>query len=347
MSRHTTILSVLLSIFSIVIFQACKKNGDTPLAGTALAFPIPAGWPAPVYNFDSNRLTVEGVTLGRKLFYDSKLSIDGSVSCAGCHQQYAAFTTYDHDFSHGINFKHGTRNAPTLANLAWSTSFMWDGGITNLEQVTIAHITSPTDMGESINGVIKKLQVDPRYADMFKAAYGDENVTSERMTKAISQFELTLVSNNSRYDKMKRGETSYNVAESSGYDIFKAKCITCHTEPFFTNGSFRNIGLAIDNNIKDFGRMSVTRNAVDSLKFKVPSLRNVEWTIPYGHDGRFNSFDILMEHYRSKVIDGPTTDPLVKNKIPLSNFEIGQLKSFLYTLSDTSFLNNKRFSAPD
>ena len=343
MSRLYTIFSLLLSIFSIVIFQACKKNGDTPFVGTALAFPIPAGWPAPVYNFDSNRLTVGGVALGRKLFYDIKLSIDGSVSCAGCHQQFAAFTTYDHYFSHGINFKHGTRNAPTLTNLAWSTSFMWDGGITNLEQVTIAHITSPTDMGESMNGVIKKLQADARYRNMFKSAYGDENVTSERLIKAISQFELTLVSNNSRFDKMIRGEASFNVAESAGYEFFKSKCLACHSGPFFTNGSFRNIGLAIDNNIKDYGRMRVTGNAVDSLKFKVPSLRNVEWTIPF----RLNSFDILMEHYRSKVADGPTTDPLVKNKIPLSNFEIGQLKSFLYTLTDTAFLNNKRFSAPD
>ena len=347
MSRLFTILSLLLFIFLLVIFQACKKNGDTAIVGTSLTFPIPVGWPAPVYNFDSNRLTVEGVTLGRKLFYDSKLSIDGSVSCAGCHQQFAAFTTYDHDFSHGINFKHGTRNTPTLTNLAWSTSFMWDGGITNLEQVTIAHITSPTDMGESINGVIKKLQADARYTNLFKAAYGDENITSERLAKAISQFELTLVSNYSRYDKMKRGEALFNVAESSGYDIFKSKCINCHAGPFFTDGSFRNIGLAIDNNIKDYGRMRVTANAVDSLKFKVPSLRNVEWSIPYGHDGRFNSFDILMEHYRSKVVDGPTTDPLVKNKIPISNFEIGQIKSFLDTLTDTAFLNNKRFSAPD
>lgn len=347
MSRLFTILSFILTFFSVVIFQACKKNNDTLSIDTPIAFTTPAGWPALVYNFDSNRLTVEGVALGRKLFYDTKLSIDGSVSCAGCHQQFAAFTTYDHDFSHGINFKHGTRNAPTLANLAWSKSFMWDGGITNLEQVSIAHITSPADMGESINGVINKLRADAQYHNLFKAAYGDENVTGERMTKAISQFVLTMVSNNSKYDKMKRGEASFNVAENSGYDIFKAKCITCHAEPFFTDGSFRNIGLAIDNNIKDYGRMRITANAVDSLKFKVPSLRNVEWTIPFMHDGRFNSFDILMEHYRGKVVDGPTTDPLVKNKIPITNFEIGQIKSFLYTLTDTTFLNDKRFSSPD
>ena len=346
MSRLSIILAIVITAFSFIVLQACKKNGDTPVIGTSLAFAIPAGWPSPVYNFDSNRLTVEGFALGRKLFYDGKLSLDGSVSCAGCHQQYAAFTTYDHDFSHGINFKHGTRNAPTLANLAWSKNFMLDGGIPNLEQVTIAHITSPDEMGETMNGVLKKLQADANYRNLFKAAYGDENVTSERMTKAISQFVLLLVSNNSKYDKMKRGEAGFNVSENLGYDIFKAKCITCHVEPFFTDQGFRNLGLQVDGQIKDNGRMRITGNHLDSLKFKVPSLRNIEWTIPYGHDGRFNSFDLLMEHYRSKVVDGPTTDPLVKNKIPISNFEIGQIKSFLYTLTDTAFLNDKRFSSP-
>ncbi|MCY7422444.1 MAG: cytochrome-c peroxidase [Chitinophagaceae bacterium] len=347
MSRLVTISLLLISGLVILVLQACKKNDATPYIGTSLEFIKPAGWPTPAYNFDSNRLTVEGFALGRKLFYDGKLSMDGSVSCASCHQQYAAFTTYDHDFSHGINYKHGTRNAPTLSNLAWSNSFMWDGGITNLEQVTIAHITSPTEMGETINGVLKKLQVDATYRKLFRAAFGDENVTGERMTKALSQFALMIVSNNSRYDKMKRGEITFNIAENMGYDIFREKCAGCHAEPFFTDHSFRNIGLTINGSLKDYGRMRITGNSMDSLKFKVPTLRNVEWTIPYGHDGRFNSFDLLMEHYRSKVIDGPTTDPLVKNKIPVSNFEIGQIKAFLYTLTDTAFLNDKRFSSPD
>jgi len=166
------------------------------------------------------------------------------------------------------------------------------------------------------------------------------------MTMALSQFVLTMVNNNSKYDKVKRGEATFNLAESLGYDIVKNKCVTCHTEPLFTDNSFRNVGLPINNNIKDYGRITITRNAVDSLKFRVPSLRNVEWTAPYGHDGRFNNLDLVMEHYRSKVVDGPTTDPLVKNKIPISNFEIGQIKAFLYTLTDNNYLNDQRFSAP-
>ena len=347
MSRLFAICLVVFSGLIILVMQACRKIEGTPYVGTALDFTTPAGWPTPVYNFDSNRLTVEGFALGRKLFYDAGLSLDGSVSCASCHQQDAAFTTYDHDCSHGINYQHGTRNAPTLSNLAWSNSFMWDGGISKLEQVTIAHLTSPTEMGETINGVLKKLHANATYRNLFRAAVGDESITGERMTKALSQFVLMMVSNNSRYDKMKRGEITFNVAENMGYDIFKTKCSSCHVELFFTDKSFRNIGLTIDDNIKDYGRMRITGNRTDSLKFKVPSLRNVEWTIPYGHDGRFNSFDLLMEHYRSKVIDGPTTDPLVKNKIAISNFEIGQIKAFLYTLTDTAFLNNKRFSSPD
>lgn len=347
MSRLTIIVSLLATIVVLVIFASCKKNDLLPEVGTAIDFKIPTGWPAPSYNFDSNRLTAEGVALGRKLFYETNLSIDGTVSCAGCHQQYAAFTTYDHDFSHGINFKHGTRNAPTLANLAWRKNFMADGSISTLEQVSIAHITSPNEMGETLNGVLAKLQANANYRSLFNKAYGDENITTERMIKSLSQFVLTLVSKDSKYDKMKRGETTYNVAENLGYEIFKTKCITCHAEPFFTDDSFRNTGLTLDNTIKDVGRMRVTSNRLDSLKFRVPSLRNIEWTIPYSHDGRFNSFDLIMEHYRSKVNDGPTTDPLVKNKIPISNFEIGQLKAFIYTLTDTSYLNNKMFSQPD
>jgi cytochrome c peroxidase len=166
------------------------------------------------------------------------------------------------------------------------------------------------------------------------------------MTRALSQFMLMMVNNNSKYDKVKRGEATFNLAEDLGYDIFKAKCAGCHTEPFFTDNSFRNTGMPLNPNIKDLGRMSITRNPADSLKFKVPSLRNVQWTAPYGHDGRFNNLDLVMEHYRGKVVDGPTTDPLVKNKIALSNFEIGQIKAFLYTLTDSTFMNDERFSAP-
>ncbi len=350
MKKVFTISVCTTLIFAVIIFIACKKNDvsspNGSLPGTPLQFVVPAGWPAPQYNFDSNRLTKEGFELGRKLFYDGRLSKDGNVPCASCHQQFAAFATFDHDLSHGVNFRLTTRNTPGLSNLAWVKDFMWDGGINHLDLQPLAPITATNEMGETIAGVLAKLNTDATYRQMFKAAFGDETINTQRMTKALSQFVLMMVNNNSKYDKVKRGEATFNLAEGLGYDIFKAKCVSCHTEPLFTDNTFRNNGMPINNNLKDYGRMLITRNPADSLKFRVPSLRNVEWTAPYGHDGRFNNLDLVMEHYRSKVVNGATTDPLVKNKIPLSNYEIGQIKAFLYTLTDTAYLNGVQFSAP-
>jgi cytochrome c peroxidase len=351
MRRINTISLILLICFATFIFEACKKNDvNTPgtgAVGTQLEFKIPKGWPQPQYNFDSNRITQEGFVLGQKLFYDGRLSKDGNVPCASCHQQFAAFATFDHDFSHGVNNTLTTRNSPGLANLAWTKDFMWDGGVNHLDLQPLAPLTSPNEMGETISNVINKLKGDATYRQMFKAAFGDETINTQRMTKALSQFMLMMVNDNSKYDKVMRGEATFNLAESLGYDIFKAKCASCHKEPLFTDNTFRNTGLPIIyENISDYGRMKITRNAADSLKFKVPSLRNVEWTAPYGHDGRFNNLDLVMEHYRSRVVNGPTTDPLVKNKIPLSNFEIGQIKAFLYTLTDSTYMHASKFGAP-
>ncbi len=350
MTRLHTILLLFVVCLGLVTFEACKKN-DVQLpgngqVGTPLAFTIPAGWPATAYNFDSNKITKQGFELGRKLFYDGNLAKDGFTSCASCHQQFAAFVTFDHDFSHGVNNTFTTRNATGLQNLAWTKNFMYDGGINHLDLQPLAPLTAPNEMGETITGVLQKLQADGKYRQMFTAAFGNDQITTQRMTRALSQFILMMINNNSKYDRVMRNEASFNLAESLGYKIFKSKCTNCHTEPLFTDNTFRNTGISINMNIKDVGRMKVTNNPLDSLKFKVPSLRNVEVTAPYGHDGRFNNLDIVMEHYRSRVINGPTTDPLVKNGISLSNFEIGQIKAFLYTLTDSTYLTDKRFSAP-
>jgi cytochrome c peroxidase len=152
-----------------------------------------------------------------------------------------------------------------------------------------------------------------------------------------------MVSSNSKYDKVLRNEASFTTSEQSGYNIFKQKCASCHVEPLFTDYSYRNIGMPVDAFLNDKGRIRVTGNSIDSLKFKVPTLRNADLSFPYGHDGRFTSYDQVFEHYRSGVVNGPTTDPLVRDRIPLSNFEFGQLKSFISTLTDTSFINNKKF----
>jgi cytochrome c peroxidase len=188
------------------------------------------------------------------------------------------------------------------------------------------------------------LRLDNSYRTYFKAAFGDETINADRMTTALTQFVLTMVSSNSQYDKVMRGEATFTLPEQTGYEIFKVKCASCHTEPLFTDNMFRNTGIPVDPFANDLGRFMVTSSSGDILKFKVPSLRNSQRTFPYGHDGRFFFLDNVLEHYRSGVVKDPATDPIVRNGISLSNYEIGQLKAFLYSLTDTGFLNNRHFS---
>lgn len=308
-----------------------------------VAFKVPKGWPKPVYDFSKNPLTEEGFALGKKLFYDGRLSKDGNFSCGTCHQQFGAFNTYDHSLSHGYNNALTTRNAPGLFNLAWQKDFMWDGGINHLDLQPLAPITAENEMAETLENVIAKLKADKEYRKLFKAAFGDEAINTQRLGKALSQFMLQLVSSNSKYDKVKRGEASFILPERLGYQIFLQKCVSCHTEPLFTDHSYRNTGLKMDEVLKDPGRMRITNRPGDSLKFKVPSLRNVAMTFPYGHDGRFFSLMNVFEHYRKNMVIGHTTDSLLRNRLPLSNYEIGQLTAFLFTLTDSSFLKDPRF----
>lgn len=341
MKWQITIASILIFL---IIATAFTNNGNKP---TPLVFKVPPGWPQPVYDFKQNPLTLQGFELGRKLFYDGRLSKDGNFPCASCHQQFAAFATYDHNLSHGYNNSFTTRNAPALQNLAWQKAFMWDGGINHLDAQPLAPITAPNEMAETVENIIKKLSADAEYRAMFKAAFGSPQITTQRIMQALSQFEVMLVSSNSKYDKVMRGEAQFNLPESLGYAIFKQKCASCHAEPFFTDFSYRNNGMPMDVVLKDEGRMKITGNPADSLKFKVPSLRNVAVTEPYGHDGRFFFLINVFDHYRKNMVVGPTTDSLLKNKLPLSNYEIGQLTAFLYTLTDTSFLKNPRFAPPN
>jgi cytochrome c peroxidase len=338
----------------LMMIGVCLAAGSSFIAGDAarhkaepVRLTVPQGWPQPVYNFKENPLTKEGIELGRRLFYDGRLSKDGNFPCASCHQQFAAFATFDHDFSHGFNNSLTTRNAPALFNLAWQPAFMYDGGINHLDLQPLAPLTAPNEMGETINGVLQKLRADKTYRTLFTAAFGDATINTQRMTKALSQFLLTLVSANSKYDKVMRGEVAFNLPEQLGYGIFRQKCSSCHREPLFTDFSYRNVGLTLDTTVNDTGRMHITRDAADSLKFKVPSLRNVALTAPYGHDGRFFSLYDVLDHYRKSVVPSVTTDSLVKNGIPLSNFEIGQLTAFLYTLTDSAFIKDPRFGLPD
>lgn len=344
MVTRCTISIALLLFVGVAIIAACNKSGNDAAAARPLTFTIPEGFPPPVYTFQNNPLTEQGFELGKKLFYDGRLSRDGNFPCASCHQQFAAFANFDHNLSHGFNNQFTFRNAPALQNLAWGKEMHWDGGINNIEVQPLAPITAPNEMAEDVAVVIQKLQKDSLYPKMFRAAFGDETINSQRMLLAITQFVASLVSANSKYDKVKKGQAVYTDAEQKGYDIFQSKCTGCHQEPLLTDLSFRNTGLPLDPYLKDIGRMRITSKKEDSLKFKVPSLRNVMLTFPYGHDGRFASVRGMLDHYSDGVQVSANVDPLVKNKIPLSNVDKFYLIQFFYTLTDSTFLKDPRFA---
>lgn len=346
MKKLYVILTISFIVLGAMVIESCRKSGDKAPATTPLAFNVPQGFPTPVFNFTASPVTQEGFDLGRRLFYDGRLSKDGNFPCASCHQQFAAFATFDHDLSHGFNNQFTTRNAPGLFNLAWHAAFQWDGGVNHLEVQPLAPITAPNEMAEDVNNVIEKLKQDEKYPVMFRAAFGTDEINSQRMLKALSQFMIMMVSGDSKYDKMKRGEATFNSAEQAGYATFQAKCASCHAEPMFSDFSFRNNGLALNSYLKDYGRMRITNKPSDSLKFKVPSLRNVYETYPYMHDGRFYNLSQVLEHYSSGIQASATLDPLLQNRIPLTSTEKFNLIYFLGTLSDTSFTKDKRFGQP-
>lgn len=306
----------------------------------------PDGWPKPNDIFKNNPLTEEGFQLGRKLFYDGQLSRDGKFACSSCHEQSSAFATFDHDLSHGFNNQFTTRNTPAIQNMAWIPLYHWDGSISSLELQPLNPITAHNEMAETIDAVLKKLHKDKSYAPLFAKAFGENQITEDRMLKALAQFTGSMISADSKYDRVKNGKEVFNPSELHGYEIFQSKCESCHKEPLFTDNSFRNNGLTIDNYLKDSGRMIVTNNPEDFLKFRVPSLRNVGVTQPYMHDGRFYSLESVIDHYTTGIVESNTLDPILKNKIPLDRREKYDLLKFLYTLTDSSFLKDERFAAP-
>ncbi len=317
----------------------------TLLRSTPLYLQIPIGWPKTNYDFSKNPLTEEGFQLGRQLFYDPILSKDSTISCASCHLQATGFTHVDHSLSHGIDGKIGDRNSMTMMNLAWSKTFMWDGGVNHLDVQALNPITSPVEMNETLTNVVQKLQKSEKYKSLFVAAFGDEKITGQRVLKALSQFELLLVTANSKYDKVMRKEASFTDQEQNGYQLFKINCASCHTEPLFTNGTFQNNGIPLDTTLNDIGRQRITEKSEDYMKFKVPTLRNIQFTNPYMHDGRFNKLTQVIEHYNSIIVNKSLPKQLQK-RMNLTDNERVDLVAFLLTLTDNEFLFNKRFAYP-
>ena len=307
---------------------------------------FPEKFPPPQYDFKKNPLSKVKIELGRVLFYDPILSKDSSVSCASCHSPYNAFAHTDHALSHGINDQIGNRNAPALFNLAWNQSFMWDGAVNHIDVQPLAPITHPKEMGEDLTKMIQKLNKSKFYTSMFHKTYGTKKITTEMVLTSLAQFQLSLISANSKYDRVKSCKETFNEKEQKGYALFLKHCNSCHTEPLFTNHTFANNGLSLDTNIRDYGRWNITKQSVDSLTFKVPSLRNISFTYPYMHDGRFGKLSQVLNHYSNTIKPNNLLSQPLKGSLELSSDEKTEIIAFLLTLNDTSFIKNEKHQFP-
>ena len=324
----------------VLLLCGCAKTDRTPTHPVQV--PTPVGWPAPVQS--TAGLTQEGVALGRALFYETALSSDNTISCGSCHEQRAAFGTFDHDLSHGIGNSHSHRNALPLQNLAWKPLFGWAGQSSSMQSIILHHLESPVDMGGNLAAAMQRLQQSGQYRQMHNAAFGTTAISASSILRALEMFLLTMVSSNSRYDKVLRGDASFNLPEQTGFTIFQNKCGACHAGVLQTSHAFKNIGLSYNPATADIGRKEITGAPADSLRFLIPSLRNVMVSYPYTHDGRVKDVYDMMEHYNSKVVNQSSTDAEVRNGISLSNFEKGQLVAFLLTLTDSTFLANPQLA---
>lgn len=378
MKALTKILA--LSLIIILLFS-CKKNPPPEWIPTFEPTPyeieIPFGFPRKLNIPADNPMTVEGVELGRYLFYDGRVSgrdhPDSLMSCGTCHLQENSFEVgIDHPkYQGGITF--GVTGIETphvmlpLINLVWNHSgYLWNGYVNennpnplhrNIEALTLMSILAPHEMNSDTNRAKELIQNTTGYPELFEKAFGTPEVTVDRMGKAISQFIRTLISSNSRFDKYMRGEVQLTPSELNGFVLFTteegADCFHCHGgygNPLFTTHLYYNNGKdSIFNDTRD--RYAITGDPMDHGAYKAPTLRNIELTAPYMHDGRFKDLDEVIDFYSHHLINTPYIDPLmhhVANEgVQLTNKEKEDLKAFIRTLRDDDFLTNPAFSRPE
>ncbi len=352
-----------------------NKGNQTP--GTPLKLDIPGYFPEMKVPAD-NPTTKQGVKLGRMLFYDPILSSDSSMSCSSCHKQENAFAS-NKRFNEGVQGIEGFRNAMSLANVGFYPAFNWHGSATNLARQALEPVLNPIEMSASWPGVVKRLKRHPQYPELFEEAFGDKPITRELVTKAIAQFERTLISHNSKWDQVLRKaneggigiqQAASNIlspSELRGLNLFnteRADCFHCHggtgTQPLLTNNEFINNGLDSmgpdELNFEDPGRGGVTGNRMDNGRFRTPTLRNIELTAPYMHDGRFETLKAVVDFYSGDLQPAQNVDANIRKHLPANRWASGgvnlterekkDLISFLKTFTDTAFVNNPRFSNP-
>lgn len=358
--RQTT--SLLLVLF-LVACSDDKENDDghglgldnTPYVLTTGSFP-----PPPIA--DDNPLTVQKVELGKILFYEKRLSLDNSMSCASCHRQEHAFSDTSR-FSVGVHGLPGARQAMAVFNMAWNQNgFFWDGRAPLLRDQSLMPIEDSLEMAEDLDNVIEKLSALKLYRNQFVRAFGSAEITEERMSHALEAFMNSITSVNSRYDAYLRGEIQLSAAEERGRLLFfqeynpffpdqsGADCAHCHSNINFENDLYMNNGLDGAGSISDPGFGDVSGNPMDLGKMKVPSLRNIALTPPYMHDGRLNTLEEVVRHYNSGVQSSPSLDPALAMTLPdglfLSDQDIDDVVAFLQTLTDQDLMTNPAFSDP-
>ena len=377
-SRKFYILFTAL-IFLNLLLVSCREEETVVDQQLPQYDPQPYPLEVPWYFPDSlqlsadNALTVDGVELGRMLFYETQLSADNSISCASCHQQELAFTD-GQQFASGIGGATFRRNAMSLHNLLWVSHLNWDGSASSLEAQAIMPLTNPLEMGlASVDEAVVRLQDSENYPQQFYRAFGNDSITSENLLKALAQFQRILISDDSRLDRYWRGEYKPTELELRGMDLFYThpeasqgirggNCGDCHLGPF-TGGAidgfngFHNNGLDPDATLGE-GLAANTGNAFDRGKFRAPSLRNIGLTAPYMHDGRFQTLEEVLEHYDEHIRMSETLDPLIRQasnepiisgepvKLRLQEDEKEAILAFLRMLTDSTFIQDERFSNP-
>lgn len=321
-------LTLCLIVIAAVVYARTHGDADTAL------IPQPVGFPERVYRGGPCTSDSAVAALGALLFEDPILSVDSSISCETCHQPFAAFSHIDHALSHGVEGRIGRRNVPALQNLAWQTSFMWDGSIANLDMQSLSPITGHEEMSENLDHLLAKLTAHPEYPARFRAAFGTDTITIPRVLRALGRFVAGLVSANSRYDRAMQGRDTLADNEKRGLQLFRRHCASCHTEPLFTNNGFASNGLQPNSTEPDSGRIRITHDAQDLFRFKIPSLRNITRTHPYMHDGRFKRLRDVLAHYANTPALPDHTDPRVRSIGPLTDAERKDIVAFLMTLEE-------------
>ncbi|MFT4565053.1 MAG: cytochrome c peroxidase [Saprospiraceae bacterium] len=365
MNKYTVILIIGLIV---CITLSCSDDPiiDPPteeeiLQDTTMYKLVYGALPAPNLPED-NTMTEQGVELGRMLFYEKLLSKDGTQTCASCHRQEHGFSDSTR-FSIGVEGLPGKRQAMSVFNMAWnSNEFFWDGRAHLLRDQAILPIQDELEMNETLENVLTKLNDTKIYRDQFTRVYGDDDITIDKMALAMEQFMLSIVSYDSKFDQWKAGTTELTESEERGRLLFEteynpffpefsgADCAHCHGGANFENDLYMNNGLDEDSNFVDIGREAVSNDPMDRARFKVPTLRNIELTAPYMHDGRFSTLEEVVDHYNEGIHPSSTVDEAIlatsETGLFLTEIDKVDLVNFLKTLTDDSFVNDQRYTDP-